>query len=38
MAKNATIALYKKQYVEFQFERAGLFKLIRQKFGCTEVL
>ena len=38
MVQNATIALYKKQYAEFQFERAGLFKLIREKFGCTEVL
>ncbi|MAU00940.1 MAG: hypothetical protein CL608_27660 [Anaerolineaceae bacterium] len=38
MVKNATIALYKKQYVDIQFERAGLFKLIREKYGATEVL
>ncbi|MCC6605789.1 MAG: hypothetical protein IT327_21455 [Anaerolineae bacterium] len=32
------MSLYKTQYVDLQFERAGLFKLIRQQFGCTEVL
>lgn len=32
------MTLYQKQYVAFQFERAGLFKLLRQEFQCTEVL
>lgn len=32
------MSLYKTQYVDLQFERAGLFKLIREQFGCTEVL
>lgn len=38
MSKNATLAHYEKQYVDIQFERAGLFKLIQEKYGGTEVL
>ncbi len=29
---------YQKYYVAFQFERAGLFKLIQEHFSCVEVL
>ena len=32
------MSLYEKQYVAIQFERAGLFKLLREQYGCTEVL
>ncbi len=34
----SAIDLYRKQYVDLQFERAGLFHAIRQKYGATDVL
>lgn len=38
MMKNSVPELYFKQYVEFGFERAGLFKLIHETYRCREVL
>lgn len=38
MTSNSAIAPYEKQYRNIGFERAGLFKLIREIYHCTEVL
>ncbi len=38
MTANSAIELYEKQYYDIGFERADLFKLIREKYSCTEVL
>ena len=38
MTRNTTINLYRKQYSDIQFERAGLFELIQKKYKCNEVL
>jgi len=38
MIQTPGIALYEKQYCDIQFERARLFRLIREKYKCTETL
>jgi len=38
MKSNLTIGLYQQYYRDLQFERAGLFKLIQQEYGCVEAL
>lgn len=36
--KNATIERYQKQFVDISFERAGLFKLLKDRYDCSEAL
>jgi hypothetical protein len=36
--QNTKLALYRKQYVDIEFERAGLFAALRKKYRCSEVL
>ena len=36
--KNSAIELYKKQLVDIKFERAGLFKALKERYGCNQVL
>jgi len=38
MNSSTTIDLFKKFYTDIQFERAGLFKFIKENYDCTEVL
>jgi hypothetical protein len=38
MKSNSKIELYKKYYRDFRFERAGLFKVVKENFDCNEVL
>jgi len=38
MKSNLTIGSYQQYYRDMQFERAGLFKLIQQEYGCVEAL
>jgi hypothetical protein len=35
---NSTIDLYQKQFVEIKFERTGLFKALKEQYGCNEAL
>jgi hypothetical protein len=36
--KNSTIELYQKQIVDINFERAGLFKALKERYDCNEAL
>ena len=38
MKSNSTVDLYKKFYSDLQFERAGLFKAVQEKYNCQHVL
>lgn len=38
MKRSSTIDLYKKFYNDLQFERAGLFKAVQEKYNCQHVL
>ncbi len=38
MIRSSGLELYEKQYRDIQFERAGLFKLVQEKYNCIEVL
>jgi len=35
---NSTIELYQKQFIEIKFERTGLFKALKERYGCTDAL
>ena len=36
--KNSTVELYQKQIVDINFERAGLFKALKERYDCNEAL
>jgi hypothetical protein len=38
MKSKPVLDLYKKSYIEFGFERTGLFRLVRERYGCEQAL
>ena len=38
MKTSSAIHLYKQTYIDTQFERTGLFKIIKEKYDCNTVL